>query len=161
MKQNLHKPVSGRYRLLPALLLACLLYPPFSSAAEISGRVSDVPDAYRILLVTDDNRRLTVSLNGLALADPNNRNWQRIARRHLHMLLAGRVVTVEHTMKSSRGVILGLVHHGGADIGLRMIGDGLAVLDRRSLLNPAIRARYQEAQNEARRRRVGFWQTAH
>ncbi len=160
MKPNSHKPVSVRLRQLLWLLLACLLSPTFSQAAEISGRVSDVPDAYRILLVTDDNRRLNITLSGLTLPDPNNRNWQRIARRHLHMLLAGRVVSVEHTMKRSRGVIIGLVRHGGADIGLRMIGDGLAVIDRRSLLTPAVRARYLEAQNEAQRRRVGFWQPA-
>lgn len=160
MKLNLHKPASASDRRLWPLLLICLLYPLFGQAAKLSGRVSDVPDAYRVLLVTDDNRRLTVVLNGLALPEANHRNWQRIARRHLHMLLAGRVVSVEHTMKPSRGVILGLVRHGGADVGLRMIQDGLAVIDRRSLLAPAVKTRYQEALNEARRRRVGYWQPA-
>jgi endonuclease YncB( thermonuclease family) len=137
-----------------------MLYPSFSLASEISGRVTDVPDAYRILLLTDENRRMTVRLKGLALPESNNRNWQRIARRHLHMLLAGRVVSVEYAMKSPRGVILGLVRHGGADIGLRMLRDGLAVTDHRSLLDPATRTRYQQAQEEARRRGVGYWQPA-
>jgi endonuclease YncB( thermonuclease family) len=160
MTQNLRKPTSGHHRLLVQLLLACLLWPPLIHAATLSGRVSDVTDAYRLLLVTSEGRRLSVTLNGLALPEPNNRTWQRLARRHLHMLLAGRVVSVEHTMKHPRGVILGLVRHGGADIGLRMLRDGLAVIDHRSLMDPATRTRYQEAQEEARRRRVGFWQPA-
>ncbi len=160
MNHNSRKPISGRHRLLVQFLLAIFIWPALSHAETLSGRVSDVTDAYRLLLVSDEGRRYSVTLNGLALPESNKRTWQRIARRHLHMLLAGRVVSVDYTMKTPRGVILGLVRHGGADIGLRMLQDGMAVTNPRGILTPATRTRYQQAQLEAQRRGVGYWQPA-
>jgi endonuclease YncB( thermonuclease family) len=160
MTLSLRKLRSGLTPIPALFLLTCLIGSAHLHAADLSGRVSDVTDAYRLLLVTDEGQRYSITLNGLALPDANTRTWQRIARRHLHMLLAGRVVSVSYTMKSPRGVILGLVRHGGADVGLRMLQDGMAVTHPSSLLTPATRTRYQQAQQEARRRGVGLWQPA-
>ena len=160
MSPFLRKSASGQLPLLALLLLILLPWPALSGAASLSGRVSDVYEGYRLLLLTDDGRRVSVTLNGLTHPNNISRSWKRIAKRHLHMLLAGRVVTVDYTMKSPRGVILGLVRHGGADVGLRMLQDGMATFDRRSLLPPTTRDSYQQAQDDARRRAVGYWQPA-
>lgn len=160
MPPKLRKPARGQLLMLALLALILLPWPALSCAASLTGRVSDVYEGYRLLLVTDEGRRYSVTLNGLAHPNNINRSWKRIAKRHLHMLLAGRVVTVEHTMKRPRDVILGLVRHGGADVGLRMLRDGMATVAPRSLLPPATRDSYQQAQDQARRRAVGYWQPA-
>ena len=160
MPPSQRKSATGQLPLLTLLILTLLCWSPFSGAASLTGRVSDVYEGYRILLVTDQGHRLSVTLKGLSHPPNIDRNGKRVIKRHLHMLLAGRVVSVDYTMKRPRGVILGLVRHGGADVGLRMLQDGMATLDRQSSLPPATRDRYQQAQNEARRRAVGYWQPA-
>jgi endonuclease YncB( thermonuclease family) len=135
-----------------------LLLPLLSSATPLSGRVSDIPDANRLILLTENGRRLQIALVGLALPDPDNLKWRHIAKRHLHMLIAGRVVSVETTAVDRRGVILGVVRHGGADVGLRLLNSGLAVIHKRAPPPADIQTIYQQAQQEARRRGMGYWQ---
>ena len=141
------------------LLLACLLLPLAVSAADLAGQVIAVPDANRIILLTQDERRLPVALLGLGVPGPNDRAWRKIGRRHLQMLLAGRFVKVESITRSTTGVILGEVRHGGADIGLRLLLSGLAIIRDDANIPPQTRHKYQQAEQEARRRGMGYWQS--
>jgi endonuclease YncB( thermonuclease family) len=75
------------------------------------------------------------------------------------MLLAGRYVTVDFTMRDKQGVILGEVRHGGADVGLRLLRSGLAVIRNDAPLSSALKNRYLQAEEEARRRGMGVWQS--
>jgi endonuclease YncB( thermonuclease family) len=74
------------------------------------------------------------------------------------MLLAGRYISVEYTTLSSRGVILGTVLHGGADVALRMLSDGLAMAVEHPRLRASRFRRYKQAETSARARELGFWQ---
>jgi endonuclease YncB( thermonuclease family) len=139
-------------------LLGCLLPPLPSYAANLVGHVIAVPDANRIILQTEDGRRLTIALLGLALADSANRQWRKTGRRHLRMLLSGRVVTVDTAMRDKQGVMHGVVRHGGADIGLRLLHSGLAVTRDPTALPPELKEAYLQAEQEARRRGMGYWQ---
>jgi hypothetical protein len=143
------------YLLLPLWLLLSISV----CAADLAGRVIAVPDANRIILLTPDERRLPVALLGLGVPGDGDRTWREIGRRHLRMLLAGRHVQVESATPSSSGVILGAVRHGGADVGLRLLGSGLAILTDDTDIPAALRQQYLAAQREARRRGMGYWQS--
>lgn len=146
------------HRLLCLFVLLCGLFnQSHSQAADLSGQVVAVPSAKQIILQTDQGRRLRITLIGITT--PADRGtWADIGKRHLHMLLAGRFVTVEAVTHSPGGVILGRVLHGGADIGLRLLQSGLAEAAA-SNLDPTLRQKYQQAEQTARSRRMGYWQT--
>ena len=144
---------------LLTLLASGFLLPVTATATTLSGQVIAVPDANRIILHTEDGRRLAVALIGVKLPDNAQRKWREIGKRHLAMLLSGRFVTVDFTMRDDRGVILGEVRHGGADIGLRLLLSGLAVSRPDTPMPTDLKKQYQAAQDEARRRGMGFWQS--
>jgi micrococcal nuclease len=157
------KPIPSPLRLYKRygrilVLFGMLILSP-AQAADLSGQVISVPDATRIILQTDQGERLRVKLAGIQY--PRNKlTGADIGKRHLHMLLAGRFVTVEVISRSPRGVILGRVLHGGADVGLQMLQAGLAETAADSAaLDPALKQRYREAEREARSREMGYWQS--
>lgn len=146
----------GRSR--PILLLFLLLPLASVQAAELAGQVIAVPDATRIVLQTEQGARLQIRLAGIRyprtlLGGPD------IGKRHLHMLLAGRFVSVEMIARTSGGVILGRVLHGGADVALQMLQSGLAEAAADKGLDPVLIQRYRQAEREARSREMGYWQT--
>jgi endonuclease YncB( thermonuclease family) len=149
-------PAKGLGRLL---LLTLLWLPLLAPAADLGGRVIAVPDANRIILLTQDNRRLPIALRGLKVPGAVNGKWRKIGRRHLRMLVAGRQVSVDTATHGATGVILGDVRHGGANVGLRLLRSGLAVTNNDNTLPSALKRAYREAELEARRRGMGFWQT--
>jgi endonuclease YncB( thermonuclease family) len=140
------------------LFLIVILLPPASArAADLSGRVIAVPDATRIVLQTEQGARLRVKLAGIRY--PRSLlGGADIGKRHLHMLLAGHVVTVDVITRHPGGVILGRVLHGGADVGLQMLKSGLAEAAANDGLDPALLKRYRQAEQEARSRQMGYWQ---
>jgi len=152
-------PIPLRQPFLPYLLcLIAILLPPASAwATDLSGQVIAVPDATRIVLQTEQGARLRVKLAGIRY--PRNLlGGADIGKRHLHMLLAGRFVTVDVITRHPGGVILGRVLHGGADVGLQMLKSGLAEAARNDGLDPALMKRYRQAEQEARSRQMGYWQ---
>ena len=152
-------PIPLRQPFLPYLLcLIAILLPPASAwATDLSGQVIAVPDATRIVLQTEQGARLRVKLAGIRY--PRNLlGGADIGKRHLHMLLAGRFVTVDVITRHPGGVILGRVLHGGADVGLQMLKSGLAEAETDDGLDPALMKRYRQAEQEARSRQMGYWQ---
>ena len=145
-------PIPLRQPFLPYLLfLIVILLPPASAwAMDLSGQVIAVPDATRIVLQTEQGARLRVKLGHKAKG--------KLLIGHLHMLLAGRFVTVDVITRHSGGVILGRVLHGGADVGLQMLKSGLAEAAADDGLDPALMKRYRQAEQEARSRQMGYWQ---
>ncbi len=127
-------------------------------AATLEGQVSAVLSGERIAIKTANGAYKAVELAGIRIPSLD-KSSARIARRHLRMLLAGRFVSVEYTTLSASGVILGTVLHGGADIALRMLNDGLAVTVMHPGLDPSKARRYTQAETNARSRGIGFWQT--
>ncbi|MBT2970141.1 MAG: thermonuclease family protein [Candidatus Thiodiazotropha sp. (ex Ctena orbiculata)] len=144
-------------RLLPLLLLILHTIDNSAHAALLQGQVVAVQSGDRITLKLADGTPKEIKLSGIRIPSMN-RGMDRIAKRHLAMLLAGRFVRVEYTSLSSSGVILGRVLHGGADIALRMLSDGLAVIEQDPRQQPSSLKRYREAEATARSRGLGFWQ---
>ncbi|MCU7809862.1 MAG: thermonuclease family protein [Candidatus Thiodiazotropha sp. (ex Notomyrtea botanica)] len=140
------------------LLVAVLVIPENLFASGLSGQVVGIPNGTEIILLANDERRLRVTLAGIQVP-PLARQGATITKRHLHTLLAGRFVTVEPIIHSPAGVILGRVLYGGSDIGLRLIQSGLAQLtDAPTHIGPELLTRYRRAEQEARSRKMGYWQ---
>jgi endonuclease YncB( thermonuclease family) len=143
--------------LLSFLLTGLLMMANSCHAATMQGQVLEILSGERITIKLTNGTYREVKLTGIRI--PNLRKTAgQIAKRHLGMLLAGRYVSVEYTSLSPKGVILGRVLHGGADIALRMLSDGLAVVSNHSRLQPSRLMQYEQAEATARTRGLGFWQ---
>jgi hypothetical protein len=141
------------------LLLALLFTADSALSAKLSGQVVSITSTNHILLQTAAGNRQMIGLAGIRFAPFTGRKRDLI-KRHLHTLLAGRFVTVETTTPVKPGVILGRVRHGSSDIGLRLIRSGLAfTLDPNPIKNSAIVMTYKKAEAEARRYKMGYWQS--
>lgn len=126
-------------------------------AAMLEGRVVGIISGDRITLRVANKVYREIKLSGIRIPS-HRRDSQMIAKRHLSMLLAGRYVSVEYTTLSPSGDILGTVFHGGSDIALRMLIDGLAETAVHPQLQPSRLRRYKQAEATARSREIGFWQ---
>ncbi|MCU7844421.1 MAG: thermonuclease family protein [Candidatus Thiodiazotropha sp. (ex Monitilora ramsayi)] len=156
-KQISHSRILITCRLL--ILLSILALPCNAFASSLSGQVLNISTDTRIILQTKDGRRLPVTLAGIK-SPPFIGRRASIGKRHLQTLLAGRFVTVDPITRSASGVILGRVLYGGSDVGLRLIRSGLAlVADAPLPLDAELQHQYAQAEEEARRRKMGYWQT--
>jgi endonuclease YncB( thermonuclease family) len=145
-------------QLISISLLFILLMASNCQAASIQGQVVNILSGDQISIKASDGTHREVKLIGIRIPKVDRRAGS-IAKRHLGMLLAGHFISVEYTTLSSQGVILGTVLHGGSDIALRMLSDGLAIAVDHPLLQASIVRRYQQAESSARNRGLGFWQT--
>lgn len=159
-KQSVSHPLRLKtYHLI--LLLGILALPWQTFAASLTGQVSNIPTDTQIVLQTTDGRRQLITLVGIK-SPPFVGRRASIGKRHLHTLLAGRFVTVDSITRSASGVILGRVLYGGSDVGLRLIRSGLAqVADSPTPLDAELYHQYMQAEEEARRRKMGYWQGVH
>lgn len=123
----------------------------------MQGQVIKIHSGNHITIKSVDGVLREVKLIGIRIPALDRHSGQ-IAKRHLGMLLAGRYVNVEYTALSPRGAILGTVLHGGADIALRMLTDGLATALEHPRLHASKLRRYEQAEATARARGLGFWQ---
>ena len=141
------------------LISSCLMFSLVSRsihAATLQGQVTGVDSGELIQIKTSDGRYRQVKLAGIHI--PNRSGiWAVNAKRHLAMLLAGRIVTVEYQKLTAKGVILGLVRHGGADVALQMLKAGLARVSNGEQLNPQTLGVYQAYELRARNRGMGRW----
>ncbi|MCG7932814.1 MAG: thermonuclease family protein [Candidatus Thiodiazotropha lotti] len=140
-----------------ALISVCLMIGQTSHAASIQGQVTGVDSGELIQIKTSDGRYRQVKLTAIHIPT-HSRIWTVNAKRHLAMLLAGRIVTVEYQKLTAKGVILGLVRHGGADVALQMLKAGLARVSIGDPLNPQTLGVYQAYETRARNRGMGLWQ---
>ncbi|MBL3528537.1 MAG: thermonuclease family protein [gamma proteobacterium endosymbiont of Lamellibrachia anaximandri] len=143
---------------IKALVLSALLTLSLPlQSATLDGRGFAVHSGNRITVSTDNGKFREVILKGIAVPDAAS-SAGRNAKRQLHSLLAGQVVTIEYRTMNPRGVIIGTVLRGGADMNLRLIQAGLAWVKKESGMNRERLDRYQAAEQQARQRRLGLWQ---
>jgi endonuclease YncB( thermonuclease family) len=144
-------------QLLSVTLVSALLLASNGQAATMQGQVVGILSGDRITIKAADGVHREIKLIGIRIPAIHSRS-QMIAKRHLGMLLAGRYISVKYTTLSAKGVILGTVLHGGADMALRMLSDGLATVVAHPRLQAPRLRRYEQAEASARARGLGFWQ---
>ncbi|RLJ16775.1 dihydrolipoamide succinyltransferase [bacterium endosymbiont of Escarpia laminata] len=141
--------------LILSVLLLMLSHPVQS--ATLDGRVFAVQSGNQITISMESGKFRNVILMGVAVPDTGS-SAGRNAKRQLHSLLAGQVVTIEYRTLTPRGVIIGTVYRGGADMNLRLIQSGLARAKSERGLDREMLDRYRTAEQQARQRRLGLWQ---
>lgn len=138
-----------------SVLLLMLSLP--AQSASLVGRVFAVQSGSQITVSTDDGKFRNVILMGVAVPGRGS-SAGRNAKRQLHSLLAGQVVTIEYRTLNPLGVIIGTVYRGGADMNLRLIQSGLARAKSEKGLDREMLDRYRTAEQQARQRHLGLWQ---
>lgn len=141
------------------LLLAVCVCDAF--AASILGRVISVADGDTVTVLTAEYRQYKVRLSGID-APEKQQPFGAFARETLARQLFGESVMVEWTKTDRYGRIVGKIEHEGVDINLAQIREGSAWVYREYLreLPAGDRARYLEAEDQARSGRTGLWRDA-
>lgn len=142
---------------LALIFVLCLFNFRTNWAATLTGQVLAVETGNQISLLLTSGGRRRVQLIGIT-PPPEGTSLARISRRHLHMLLAGKFITVEYRTITPNGDILGQVLLGGSDINMRMIETGLARVYPEGRLSPVVLLQYQSAERSAQARNLGLWQ---
>ena len=134
-------------------VLACAL----SHAATLLGRVVRVIDGDTVVFLHDD-MLYRVRLEGID-APEWGQAYARQSRNNLAFYVAGERVYLKFHKKDQYGEIVGRIIQYGSDINLKQIRDGMAWYDRKyqNEQSPIDRARYMNAQLEAKKAMRGLW----
>lgn len=142
-------------RLIPFITLLIFSVTPPALAGKLEARVLNVLSGDRIEITTNGERRYLVRLQAIE-APQEKQPGARISQKHLAMLIAGQPVTVEYSNMDGRGALIGIVRHGGRDINLRQVADGMARVEERLLKNED-KTSYIAAELKARQNNLGIW----
>lgn len=153
-----------KLRLFSTILLAAYLHTAsaatgFQEPFEVSGSVIKNHDGDTITLKTDDHGIINVRLSGADTPETGQAYW-RVARDALHQLIAERPVMVRCYKQDWRKREVCHATVDGADPALALVKQGLAwyAFMFSDELTPAMRIAYEEAEAQARQRRIGLWQ---
>jgi micrococcal nuclease len=140
------------------LLALSLSFPTRGSASSLPGKVVEVLDGERIILLSL-NRPMKIKLIGVA-APAAGQPYEDIARQHLSSLILDKFVVVRYTSLRSDGYLVGQVMLNDMDIGEQVIRDGTAWYDKSEGSNLAEqnRAEYLGCEQAARGEGRGLWQ---
>jgi endonuclease YncB( thermonuclease family) len=126
-----------------------------------TGRAVKIIDGDTFDLLTADRGLIRVRFGGMD-APERGQAFSRRATEHLGQLLAEQRIAVRCFKDDGNAREVCDVSVNGSDVGLDMIRAGLAWHFKRfeSEQAPRMRARYAEAEEDARRQRIGLWSTA-
>jgi endonuclease YncB( thermonuclease family) len=145
-----------RYFVFLLLLLpACV--PAFDRTSELTGKVVHVSDGDSMIVLANGTEQ-RVRMHGID-APERTQPYNHKARQSLAELVAGRTVTVQYDKEDKYGRIVGKVLVNGTDAGLAQLQRGMAWFYRfyQEELEPEDRAAYAQAEDLARRDRLGLW----
>ncbi len=137
-------------------VLALLALPV--QGAELAGRVINVISGKQIELLTQQNSRFPIELQGIALIS-DKASLQRAVQRRLNGLIGGRFVRVSSEGQRHNGSLMGFIDWGGQEINLRLVEDGLVRVVPEQLDPERLRL-YQSRETAAKQRQLGLWHQA-
>jgi endonuclease YncB( thermonuclease family) len=114
----------------------------------------------QIVLSSSSGQFHEIELLGIR-SPPLNTYQGRLSRKYLHMLLAGKFVTIVYHRLTPQGVVLGQVLHGGVDINQRMIETGWATATPEQGMDQQLLDRYVASQEAAAQQGLGMWKKNH
>lgn len=130
-----------------------------ASAESLTGKVVGVTDGDTITILVAPKTQRTIRLAGIDAPEKLQAFGQR-SKQSLSDLVFNREVTIETTKKDRYGRDIGKVLVDGLDANLEQVKRGLAwhykVYQREQSVKD--RVVYAEAEDEARRLRLGLWQ---
>jgi len=146
---------------LAAFALASLSHPaPIVAAERFAARVEHVPDGDSITVRTDDGRRLKIRLAGIDAPELGQPHAQA-ARDHLRTRILSNTVEIQPFKTDIYGRLVARVLHEREDLALLQVSSGHAWHFERyaSDQTPFEQQLYRAAQQAARGRRLGLWQS--
>lgn len=158
------KSLSLKYTYLPAAVCAAviLVFAGTGSSQEltpfIEGRVIAVVDGDTFTVQIDPGKQFKVRLQGVN-APEKQQPFGPESRQNLATKVMGKIVRVEFTKMDNIGRVLGKVMLDDEDVGLEQLSSGLGWLFTHyaNELNDDDRLAYRQAQDEARRAKLGLW----
>jgi endonuclease YncB( thermonuclease family) len=147
-------PYTVRILLLVALLTASWLV----QAGTLTGRVVRVTDGDTLVVVDANYTQHRISLIGI-VAPEYGQPFGSASRERLAAAVAGKFVVVEYARRDGSERIPGKVLLGNRDMNLEQLRAGLAWhdLERQYEQSRMDRAKYADAELDARRNKRGFW----
>jgi len=129
-----------------------------ATADTLHGRVVGVTDGDTLVVLDAHQKTHRVRLLGIDAPEKHQAHSQR-AQQHLATLAHSQQVTVRYDQKDRYGRLLGLVSVQGEDVNLAMVRAGWAWHYKAYASGqPATeRARYAQAEEQARRSMAGLW----
>lgn len=140
-------------RLLPLLLLFCLLSTP---CFALTGRVVKVSDGDTITVLDDHHQQHRVRLYGIDTPE-KKQAFGRVAGRATASMIAGQVVDVEKIDHDRYGRTVGIIRHNGRTINRELVKAGYAWVYRQYCKIPECKAWLRD-EAQARAQRLGLWQ---
>jgi len=140
-----------------SLIFLLLLLPACVPANELAGKVVHVSDGDSIIVLAD-NTQHKVRLGAID-APERFQAFGNKSKKSLTELIAGKHVTVSYNKRDKYGRIVGKVYLQDMDVGLEQVKRGMAWFYRfyQEELEPEDRAAYAQAEDLARRDRLGLW----
>lgn len=129
-----------------------------SEQYSLTGRVSNVLQG-DLLQVTDERgRRFNVRLIGIDAPQKDVEDAKN-STNHLKVAVLGKDVEVLWTHKDAQGRLLGSVRINGGSVNLSQIEHGYARYNplHEPYLEPYVQSYYRDAQEKARKYRLGLW----
>jgi endonuclease YncB( thermonuclease family) len=124
------------------------------ATSELRGHALNILDGSHFLLITPNNQRYRVRLQGIITPNPAS-SMGRAAKRHLRVLTgAHQLRVIPH--KRVRDNVVGQVYLGNRNLALQMVLSGLARSDTAEL-TPREASLFLEGEKTARHNRVGIW----
>jgi endonuclease YncB( thermonuclease family) len=151
------KLYNSKSLLLVLISIVFILHSNSGWSASLTGQVFAVKSGELITVSESSNQFREIQLIGID-SPPVNTPTGRLSRRHLHMLLAGKFVTIVYQSINQKGMILGRVFRGGADMNLRMIEAGQAQVSMDAKMEQKVHKSYLSAQKTSQSRGLGIWQ---
>lgn len=141
-------------------VLLLLILPVSVLADELTGKVVHVSDGDSIIVLAD-NTQHKVRLGAID-APERFQAYGNKSKKSLTALIAGKHVTVRYNKRDKYDRIVGKVFLQDMDVGLEQVKRGMAWFYRfyQEELEPEDRAAYAQAEDLARRDRVGLWADA-
>jgi endonuclease YncB( thermonuclease family) len=143
------------------LTLVLVLLAQIASGQEVLRvRVKAILDGDTIVVHDPRGRDATVWIEGIE-APEYRQAYAARSKYALRNLISMRTVTVIPRSLDSRSRIVGKVLLGDLDVGLEQVRQGFAWYDDGADLDGDDHDAYEQAQEEARAKRLGLWQAEH
>ena len=138
-----------------------LIFPIFAFSDTLTGRVVGVADGDTVTVLDAQHTQHKVRLMGID-APEKNQPFGNESKKSLSDQVFGRTVTVEWTKLDRYGRIIGKIQVDGQDANLAQTRKGLAWHFKKyqGEQEPLDRARYSNAEIEARQTGKGLWSDA-
>jgi len=139
------------------LILLLLMLPACVPANELAGKVVHVSDGDSIIVLADEVQH-KVRLGAID-APERFQAYGNKSKKSLAELIAGKHVSVNYNKRDKYDRIVGKVYVQNMDVGLEQVKRGMAWFYRHyeDELEPEDRAAYAQAEDLARRERLGLW----